>query len=64
MNKIIEGKMTAYMSDKLRVLSFLSIILVIYGHMFYTEGTDMPGLNIVESFFARVYVFWRFLSSL
>ena len=53
MNKSIEGKMTAYMSDKLRVLSFLSIILVIYGHMFYTEGTDMPGLNIVESFFCQ-----------
>lgn len=53
MNKIIEGKMTAYMSDKLRVLSFLSIILVIYIHMFYTEGTDMPGLNIVESFWGQ-----------
>lgn len=44
------GKMSPYMSDKLRILSFLSIILVLYVHMYYTEGEHMSGLRVVENF--------------
>lgn len=40
--------MTPYLSDKLRVLSAISIILVIYIHMYYAEGSAMINLNLIE----------------
>lgn len=40
--------MTEYLSLKLRNLSAVAILMVIYIHMFYREGTEMPGLMFVE----------------
>lgn len=41
------------MSDKLRILSFISIVLVIYIHTYYSEGASMSGLNIIETFLGK-----------
>lgn len=46
-------KMNEYLSDKLKVLSFVSIILVVYIHMYYTEGATMPVLNFIEGFWGK-----------
>lgn len=40
--------MTAYLSKKIRILSAISILMVLYIHMYYTEGSEMPALRIVE----------------
>lgn len=40
--------MTEYLSSKLRNLSAVAILMVIYIHMFYREGTEMPSLMFVE----------------
>lgn len=48
MNKA--SQMTPYLSDKLKVLSLFSIVLVIYIHMFYTEGIGMPIFEFVSTF--------------
>lgn len=42
--------MTKYLSDKIRNLSAFSILLVIYIHMYYTEGETMPTLMAIERF--------------
>lgn len=42
--------MTPYLSDKLRNLSALAILMVLYIHMYYTEGAMMPTLLIIEQF--------------
>jgi len=41
--------MTEYTSHKLRVLSALSILLVLYIHMFYVAPSDMKVLGFVQS---------------
>ncbi len=46
-------KMTQYLSVKLKVLSFISIILVIYIHTYYTEGESMSSLMAVEGFWGK-----------
>lgn len=43
-------KMSINLSDKIKVLSFISIIMVIYIHMYYTEGENMYILNRIETF--------------
>lgn len=40
--------MTEYLSRKIRILSAISIIMVLYIHMYYTEGSYMPILLIIE----------------
>lgn len=40
--------MTEYLSRKIKILSAISIIMVLYIHMYYTEGSSMPILRIVE----------------
>lgn len=40
--------MNQYLSDKIRVLSLLSIVLVVYIHTYYTEGEAMPTLSWLE----------------
>ncbi len=42
-------KMTPYLSDKLKVLSFVSIIMVIYIHTYYTEGENYATLLFIEN---------------
>lgn len=41
--------MNEYLSRKLKLLSAFSIVMVIYIHMYYTEGAHMPTLNLIES---------------
>lgn len=40
--------MTAYLSKKIKILSAISILMVLYIHMYYTEGNNMPILHIIE----------------
>jgi hypothetical protein len=40
--------MTAYLSKKIKILSAISILMVLYIHMYYTEGNNMPILHIME----------------
>lgn len=40
--------MTLKLSHKIRNLSAVSILMVLYIHMYYTEGANMPLLNMVE----------------
>lgn len=40
--------MTDYLSHKIRNLSALLILMVIYIHMYYREGEFMPTLNVIE----------------
>lgn len=42
--------MNQYLSDKLRNLSAVAILMVLYIHMFYTEGNSMPSLLAIERF--------------
>ena len=42
--------MTPFLSDKLRNLSALAILMVLYVHMYYTEGATMPTLLSIEQF--------------
>ena len=42
--------MNQYLSDKLRNLSAVAILMVLYIHMFYTEGNSMPLLLAIERF--------------
>lgn len=42
-------KMTPYLSDKLKALSFMSIIMVVFIHTFYTEGSNYQVLSFIES---------------
>lgn len=42
--------MTLYLSNKIRNLSSVSILMVIYIHMYYTEGSSMSRLNFIEHF--------------
>lgn len=44
--------MTSYLSRKLTNMSAISILLVIYIHMFYTEGADMTTLLVIENTFS------------
>lgn len=41
--------MNEYLSRKLKLLSAFSIVMVIYIHMYYTEGAHMPTLNLIET---------------
>lgn len=41
-------KMSPYLSDKLKVLSFISIVFVVYIHTFYAEGQSFAHLTFVE----------------
>lgn len=41
--------MNEYLSRKLKLLSAFSIVMVLYIHMYYTEGAHMPTLNLIES---------------
>ena len=41
--------MTEYLSRKLKLLSAFAIIMVIYIHMYYTEGAVTPTLNLLET---------------
>lgn len=43
-------KMTGYLSDKLKVLSFVSIVSVIYSHMYYTEVSGMTIMQSLQEF--------------
>ncbi len=45
--------MTPYLSRKFTVMSAISILLVIYIHMFYTEGASMPALLAIENTVGR-----------
>lgn len=42
--------MTQYLSEKLRNLSAVSILMVLYIHMYYVEGTSMVTLGRLEKF--------------
>lgn len=42
--------MNQYLSDKLRNMSAVAILMVLYIHMFYTEGNAMPSLMAIERF--------------
>lgn len=42
--------MTKYLSEKLRNLSAVSILMVLYIHMYYVEGTSMVTLGRLEKF--------------
>ena len=52
-NDTKSNKMTKYLSNKLRVLSFISIILVVYIHTYYSEGKSMSSLMKLESFWGN-----------
>jgi len=41
--------MTTYLSNKFRNLSAVSILMVLYIHMYYTEGETMQSLGLFES---------------
>lgn len=43
-------QISPFLSEKLKVLSFIAIIMVIYIHMFYAEGVDMHYLAAVQNF--------------
>lgn len=53
-------KMTPYLSDKIKVLSFICILMVIYIHMYYMEGEGMVCFSFLSSLigdgFCRVAV--------
>ena len=49
-------KMNVYLSAKLKVLSFVSIVMVLYIHTYYTEGEDMVALGIMEKLVSRLCV--------
>lgn len=40
--------MNAYLSKKFKILSAISILMVLYIHMYYTEGKSLPILQIIE----------------
>lgn len=40
--------MTTYLSQKFKILSAISILMVLYIHMYYTEGKSLPILQIIE----------------
>lgn len=40
--------MTTYLSKKFKILSAISILMVLYIHMYYTEGKSLPILQIIE----------------
>lgn len=42
-------KMTPYLSDKIKVLSFICILMVIYVHTYYTEGEGMACFSFFSS---------------
>ena len=42
--------MNQYLSDMLRNMSAVAILMVLYIHMFYTEGNAMPSLLAIERF--------------
>lgn len=41
--------MNQYLSDKIKVLSFISIIFVLYIHTYYTEGINYKYLSFIEN---------------
>lgn len=43
-------QISPFLSEKLKVLSFIAISMVIYIHMFYAEGIDMRHLAAVQNF--------------
>lgn len=45
--------MNRYLSNKLRNLSAVSILMVLYIHMFYAEGKTMPSLMDIQTFMGR-----------
>ena len=44
------NKMTSYLSDKIKVLSFIAITMVIYIHTYYSEGEGYPLYNSLQRF--------------
>ena len=48
------NKMTPYLSDKIKVLSFIAITMVIYIHTYYTEGERYPLYHTLQQFFGGV----------
>lgn len=54
------NKMSPYLSDKIKAMSFFSILLVVYIHTYYTEGENYAGvmmvMNVLGNGIARLAV--------
>ena len=54
------NKMSPYLSDKIKAMSFFSILLVVYIHTYYTEGENdavvMMVMNVLGNGIARLAV--------
>ena len=46
----MNNKISPYLSQKLRILSLVAILMVIYVHMYYTEGATYDILRFFETF--------------
>lgn len=42
--------MTSYLSDKIKIMSFACIVLVVWIHTYYTEGDDYTSLKLLMNF--------------
>lgn len=49
----MKTKMSQYINIKIKLLSFVSILLVIYVHMYFADAQEMTGLQLMEDFWSR-----------